>query len=139
MFHCNVILIMIIIILIKRTTHQANLSYTKDVSEQFGSFIISKIQVLNTVLVNVKALRCLHLLRSSVLLFRHPLSPDLFRISNFSVRHKSHLARPPPLQVCAFFRIDQVRVQSTLDSFSSQIFCDSVVAVLYFSCLNEDL
>ena len=82
MFHCNVILIMIIIILIKRTTHQANLNYTKDVSEQFGSFIISKIQVLNTVLVNVKALRCLHLLRSSVLLFRHPLSPDLFRISN---------------------------------------------------------
>ena len=66
MFHCNVILIMIIIILIKRTTHQANLNYTKDVSEQFGSFIISKIQVLNTVLVNVKALRCLHLLRSSV-------------------------------------------------------------------------
>ena len=67
MFHCNVILIMIIIILIKRTTHQANLNYTKDVSEQFGSFIISKIQVLNTVLVNVKALRCLHLLRSSVI------------------------------------------------------------------------
>ena len=33
----------------------------------------------------MKALRCLHLLRSSVLLFKHPLRPDLFRISSFSV------------------------------------------------------
>ena len=133
MFHCNVILIMIIIILIKRTTHQANLNYTKDVSEQFGSFIISKIQVLNTVLVNVKALRCLHLLRSSVLLFRHPLSPDLFRISNFSVRHKSHLARPPPQIIKRIPEIVQKRL-STISS-TEEIFEES--KHFYEECLQR--
>ena len=50
---------------------------------------------VDTFLVPVQALirenflRCLHLLSSSVLLIKHPFSLALFRISSFSVKHRS--------------------------------------------------
>ena len=74
---------------------------------------------------NLNLLLCLHLLAISERLFNEMLGL-LFRISNFSTKHRSHFREPHiyPLDRAWIF---QLRLKSVLQSFNPHTYCESLV------------